>query len=133
MVQAMAELRRGWLVLTPQADTGVTYARKIDKAETRIDWSLPASEVHNRIRGLSPFPGAWCEFDANGRWERLKLLRSTLGEGSGAPGAVLDDHLTVACGDGAVRLIEVQRAGGRAIETAEFLRGTKLVKGGRLS
>ncbi len=133
MVQAMAELERGWLVLTPQSDAGVTYARKIDKAETRIDWSLPASEVHNRVRGLSPFPGAWCEFSAKGRRERLKLLRSTLSEGSGAPGAVLDDCLTIACGDGAVRLIEVQRAGGRVVDTAEFLRGSKLVTGERLS
>jgi methionyl-tRNA formyltransferase len=133
MVQAMAELQRGWLVLTPQGETGVTYARKIDKAETRINWSLPAHEVHNCIRGLSPFPGAWCEFDANGRRERLKLLRSTLGDGRSEPGTILDGSMTIACGDGAVRLIEVQRAGGRAVEVAEFLRGAKLPSGGRLT
>ncbi len=133
MVQAMAELERGWLVLTPQADAGITYARKIDKAETRIDWTLQAGEVHNRIRGLSPFPGAWCEFGIGRRLERLKLLRSEIAEGSGAPGILLDDRLTVACGDGAVRLVEVQRAGGRAISAEEFLRGAKLSIGDRLS
>jgi methionyl-tRNA formyltransferase len=133
MVQAMAELERGWLVLTPQSDIGVTYAKKIDKAETRIDWTLAADEVHNRIRGLSPFPGAWCEFAAGPRPERLKLLRSTRTEGSGAPGALLDDQLTIACGEGAVRLIEVQRAGGKAVGAQEFLRGAKLSIGDRLS
>ena len=133
MVEAMAELERGWLVLTPQAEAGVTYAKKIDKAETRIDWSLPAEDVHNHIRGLSPFPGAWCEFAAGAKTERLKLLRSKLAEGEGAPGTVLDDRLTIACGSGAVRLIEVQRAGGRAVEAQEFLRGAKFSAGDRLS
>jgi methionyl-tRNA formyltransferase len=132
MVEAMAALEAGRLALAPQADAGVTYASKIDKAETRIDWSLPATEVHNRIRGLSPFPGAWCEFEAGGRRERLKLLRSTMGEGKGEPGTVLDDGLTVACGGGAVRLVEVQRAGGRPVEAVEFLRGAKLARGDRL-
>ena len=107
-------LERGALTLTPQPAEGVTYASKIDKAEARIDWTQPASEVHNHIRGLSPFPGAWCEAKIGGRPERLKLLRSTLAEGAGAPGEILDDRLTVACGDGAVRLIEVQRAGRKA-------------------
>ncbi|PSJ56571.1 methionyl-tRNA formyltransferase [Kumtagia ephedrae] len=132
MVEAMAALEAGRLALAPQADAGVTYASKIDKAETRIDWSLPATEVHNRIRGLSPFPGAWCEFEAGGRRERLKLLRSTMGEGKGEPGTVLDDGLTVACGGGAVRLVEVQRAGGRPVEAVEFLRGAKLARGDHL-
>lgn len=133
MVEAMAELERGRLVLTRQAETGITYARKIDKAETRIDWSRPAAEVHNHVRGLSPFPGAWCEFAAGDRGDRLKLLRSTLEQGSGAPGTILDDHLTIACGDGAVRLVAVQRAGGRVVAAAEFLRGAKLSPGDRLS
>jgi methionyl-tRNA formyltransferase len=132
MVEAMAALEAGRLALAPQADAGVTYASKIDKAETRIAWSLPATEVHNRIRGLSPFPGAWCEFEAGGRRERLKLLRSTMGEGKGEPGTVVDDRLTVACGGGAVRLVEVQRAGGRPVEAVEFLRGAKLARGDRL-
>ncbi|MDQ6435724.1 methionyl-tRNA formyltransferase [Mesorhizobium sp. LHD-90] len=133
MVQAMAELERDWLVLTPQTETGVTYAKKIEKAETRIDWNLPAADVHNRIRGLSPFPGAWCEFHLAGKPERLKLLRSTSAEGSGAAGTILDDSLSIACGTGAVRLVEVQRAGGRAVTAAEFLRGAKLTAEEKLS
>jgi methionyl-tRNA formyltransferase len=133
MAEAMGELERGWLVLTPQLEAGITYAKKIDKAETRIDWSLPAQEVHNRIRGLSPFPGSWCEFTTGAKTERLKLLRSKVSEGEGAPGTILDDRLTVACGSGAVRIVEVQRAGGRAVEAQEFLRGAKLAAGDRLS
>jgi methionyl-tRNA formyltransferase len=133
MVRALYELERGRLTLRPQASEGVTYARKIDKAETRIDWARPAQEVHNRIRGLSPFPGAWCEAIANGRPERLKLLRSTMADGSGIPGEILDDRLTVACGEGAIRLVEVQRAGGRPIGAQEFLHGYKPGKGSGFS
>jgi len=126
MVHALAELERGTLALTPQPSEGATYARKIDKAETRIDWSLPATEVHNAIRGLSPFPGAWCEMDIGGRLERVKLLRSTLANGSGKPGSLLDDRLTIACGEGAVRPVELQRAGGKPLKAEEFLRGASL-------
>lgn len=133
MVEALAKLEQGNLPLTPQPEDGVVYARKIDKAETRIDWAQPAAEVHNHIRGLSPFPGAWCEVTIGGKLERLKVLRSTLGEGAAAPGAILDGNLTVACGQGAVRLLEVQRAGGKIISAEEFLRGAKLDKGGTLS
>ncbi len=104
MVRALAALSRGVLAFTPQAEEGVTYAKKLDNAETRIDWSRPAAEVHNHIRGLSPFPGAWCDADFGKGPERVKVLRSTLAEGAGAPGAVLDDGLTIACGSGAVRL-----------------------------
>ena len=109
------------------------YARKIDKAETRIDWAQPAKTVHNHIRGLSPFPGAWCEFTLGGKAERLKVLRSTLAEGQGIPGTVLDDELTVACASGAVRLVEVQRAGGKPLAASDFLRGVSLEKGTILS
>ena len=123
MVRALAALSRGVLGFTPQAEDGVTYARKLDNAETRIDWARPAGEVHNHIRGLSPFPGAWCLADFGKGPERVKVLRSTLAEGAGAPGAVLDDKLTVACGSGAVRLTQVQRAGKGAVTAAEFLRG----------
>jgi methionyl-tRNA formyltransferase len=133
MVEALAALEAGTLALTPQPEEGVTYARKIDKAESRIDWTLPAREVHDRVRGLSPFPGAWCEVTIAGKGERLKLLRSTRTEAAGTPGAVLDDKLTVACGEGAVRLLEVQRAGGKPLAAAEFLRGAKLVPGDRLT
>ena len=133
MVEAMAKLEAGTLALTPQPEEGAVYARKIDKAETRIDWTAPAAQVHDRIRGLSPFPGAWCEFDAGGRAERLKLLRSRRVDGSGPPGVLLDQAFTVACGEGAVQLVEVQRAGGKAVAAEEFLRGAKLEPGGRLS
>jgi methionyl-tRNA formyltransferase len=122
-VRALAALEEGALALTPQAAEGVTYARKIDKAETRVDWSRAAPDVHNRIRGLSPFPGAWCEMEIGGKWERVKLLRSTLGEGEGQPGTLLDGRLTIACGEGAVRLVELQRAGGKALPADDFLRG----------
>ena len=125
MGRALAALERGGLHFTPQPDEGVTYAAKIEKSETRIDWSKPAKQVHDHIRGLSPFPGAW--FDLDG--VRVKVLRSTLGLGAGKPGEVLDDRLTVACGEGAVRLIEVQKAGSRALAAEEFLRGVELVKG----
>jgi methionyl-tRNA formyltransferase len=107
--------------LTPQAATGATYAAKIDKNETRIDWTKPWNEVHNHCRGLSPFPGAWCELAGAGR---VKILRTTKGAGSGPPGPVLDDKLTVACGSGAVRLLQLQRAGKQPMGLDEFLRGT---------
>jgi len=108
-----------------QPEDGVTYAHKIDKAEARVDWSRPAEEVDRLIRGLSPFPGAWCEVEG----ERLKLLGSCLADGSGSPGEVLDDTLTVACGTGAVRLTRLQRAGKGAQDAAEFLRGRPTPKG----
>jgi methionyl-tRNA formyltransferase len=128
MVRALAALERGSLTLTPQPEAGATYAPKIDKNETRIVWARPWREVHNNIRGLSPFPGAWCEI-AGGR---IKVLRTTKGEGAGAPGTVLDDHLMVACGDGAVRILELQRAGRQAMKADEFLRGTRVAAGTRL-
>jgi len=133
ITEALGKLEAGSLELTAQPDEGVIYAKKIDKAETRIDWRLAASEVHNHIRGLSPFPGAWCEIMLGGKSERLKLLRSTLAQGVGAPGEVIDEQLTVACASGAVRLTELQRAGGRAVTAEEFLRGTKIEKGTKLS
>lgn len=133
MVEAMAKLEAGRLVLTPQAKDGVVYARKIEKAEARIDWRRPATEVHNAIRGLSPFPGAWCEFDNGGSVERLKILKTTQAAGAGKPGEVLDGALTIACGQGAVTLQKVQRAGGKPVSAQEFLRGAKLEKGSIVS
>ena len=132
MVEALRKLEAGDLPLTSQVPEGATYARKIDKAETRIDWNLPASEVHNRVRGLSPFPGAWCEIELGGRRERLKILRTTIGKGSGPAGAVLNDRLNVGCGEGAVRLVELQRAGGKPVKADEFLRGAKIDQETRL-
>jgi methionyl-tRNA formyltransferase len=129
MLRALAAAERGSLALTPQPADGVTYAEKISKAETRIDWSKPWQQVHNHIRGLSPFPGAWFELDG----VRVKALRSTRGGGSGPPGTALDDKLTIACGDGSARLVQVQRAGKQPMGTDEFLRGTRVDAGTRLA
>ena len=129
MARALSALERGALQLTRQPADGVTYAAKIDKAETRIDWTKSWQAVHDHIRGLSPFPGAWCELAG----DRVKVLRTTRGGGQRkdgvAPGTVLDDGLTVACGDGAVRIVELQKAGGRPMKTEEFLRGTPVRAG----
>lgn len=129
MVEAFAALERGRLDCKPQPSEGVTYAEKIDPAETRIDWSLPAREVHNHIRGLSPHPGAWFEVELNGKVERVRALRATLAPAEAPPGIVLDDRLTIACGDGAVRLTQVQRAGKRPMSAEDFLRGVQLAPG----
>lgn len=123
IVEALQGLDR--LQPVPQGDVGVTYAAKIDKAEARIDWGRPAAEVDRTIRGLSPFPGAWTEIGG----ERVKLLMSAVVGGEGAPGTVLDDRLTVACGEGAVRLTRVQRAGRGSVEAGEFLRGKAVPAG----
>ena len=133
MVQALDRLERDELVCAAQSEAGVTYARKIDKAEARIDWSSDARRLHDTIRGLSPFPGAWCEVPIAGKYERLKVLRTTLGEGVGVPGEVLDETLTIACGRGAIRLVEVQRAGGRPVDASAFRRGAGLAPGDRLT
>jgi methionyl-tRNA formyltransferase len=125
MMRALAALERGTLKFEPQAAKRATYANKIEKSETRIEWSRPWKAVHDHIRGLSPFHGAW--FETAGL--RVKAIRSTRGEGRGKPGTVLDDRLTVACGDGAVRLTEVQRAGAKAMSAEEFLRGNRVVPG----
>jgi methionyl-tRNA formyltransferase len=132
MVDAMAKLEAGTLETVAQAEEGVLYAAKIDKAETRVDFSRPATEVHNHIRGLSPFPGAWTEMDVNGKPERVKLIASHLVEKAGAlarPGTALDDRLTIACGTGAISLVRLQKAGGKAMNAEDFLRGTPLPKG----
>jgi methionyl-tRNA formyltransferase len=117
---ALGALERGSLTLTPQAESSVTYANKIDKSETRIDWTKAWQDVHNHCRGLSPFPGAWFELGDS----RIKVLRTTKGDGEGPPGTALDDRLTIACGSGAVRIVELQRAGGKPMAAEEFLRGT---------
>lgn len=133
MAEAMEKLEADDLPLTPQAEEGVLYAAKIDKGETRIDFSKPAGEVHNHIRGLSPFPGAWFEAEIGGKPERIKVLASERAEGQGPSGEVLDDALTVACGEGAVRLRKLQKAGGKPLSAEDFLRGTPLARGTRLS
>lgn len=112
----------------PQPDEGVTYAQKIDKAEAVIDWSRSAEEVDRKIRGLSPFPGAWTTAGET----RVKCLMSEIADGQGAPGCALDDTLTVACGSGAVRLLSLQRAGKAAQDAGTFLRGMPLPAGTQL-
>ena len=129
MVEALAELERGRLDCKPQPDEGVTYAHKLDPAETRIDWKRSARDVHNLIRGLSPSPGAWFEIEINGKGERIKALRSVLAGGSGTPGKLLDKGLTIACGEGAVWLTEVQRSGKKPMAADEFLRGVPIRRG----
>jgi methionyl-tRNA formyltransferase len=133
MVRAMAALERGALQLKVQSEDGVTYAAKIDKAEARIDWCKPARAVLRHIHGLSPFPGAWSEISGEGERARIKILRCELASGSGAPGAVLDDRLAIACGEGAIRITELQRAGKASMKATEFLRGTPLKPPARLS
>lgn len=133
MVEAMTRLEAGTLTLTPQPDAGVVYAVKIDKAETRIDWSATHHTLHRRIMGLSPAPGAWCEMPGSNGPERVKVLRSATVSGSGTPGQLLDESLTVACGEGALRLLQVQKAGSKAMTAQEFQRGAQLKKGTLLS
>jgi methionyl-tRNA formyltransferase len=132
MARALGEIERGTLTLQPQPAAGVTYAAKIDRAETRIDWRAPWRHVHDHIRGLSPFPGAWFEFVADGKPVRVKVLRTTAAPGGGEPGALLDDRCTIACGQGAIRIVELQRAGRQAMAAEEFLRGAALKPGMRL-
>jgi methionyl-tRNA formyltransferase len=133
MVRAMGALDRGRLQLTPQSEAGVTYAAKIEKAEARIGWNRPAREVLRHIHGLSPFPGAWCEIAIEGEQVRVKILRCELADGPGSPGDLLDDRLTVACSEGAIRILELQRAGGKPMKAEDFLRGTPLKPPMRLS
>lgn len=128
MVRALGALERESLSLAEQPEEGVTYAAKIDKAEARINWAQPAEVIHNLIRGINPFPGAWCEMVINGKTERVKILRSEVVRGSGAPGSLLDDQLTVACRDGALRLVQLQRSGGKPMLANEFLRGAVVEK-----
>jgi methionyl-tRNA formyltransferase len=133
MVRAMGALERGKLQLTKQSAEGVTYAAKIEKAEARIDWNRPARAVLRHIHGLSPFPGAWCETAMDGAPVRVKILRCELVDRSGSPGGLLDDCLTVACKEGAIRILELQRAGKQPMKAEEFLRGTPLKAGAQLA
>ncbi len=127
IVQTLADLAT--LTPTPQPENGITYAAKITKHEARIDWTRPAEEIDRKIRGLSPFPGAWCEING----ERVKLLMSSLADGQGHPGEALEDNLTIACGDGAIRLLRLQRAGRSAQSADEMLRGFPIDQGAQLS
>jgi methionyl-tRNA formyltransferase len=131
--RALAGLERGAVREAPQSAEGATYARKIKPAEAHIDWTQPAAVVDRRIRGLSPFPGAWFAAESGGRPVRIKALLSQAEDGDGAPGLVLDDSLLIACGDGAVRILRAQREGRAAQAADAFLRGFPLTPGARLS
>ena len=133
MLQALSALQRGALTCTPQPDAGASYAPKIAKAEARLVFALPAAQVHNLVRALAPVPGAWFEVARDGARERIKVLRTALAPGGGAPGTLLDDQLTIACGRGAVRILALQRAGKRPTLAAEFLRGFALRPGSRIA
>jgi methionyl-tRNA formyltransferase len=133
MVRAMDALERGKLQLTRQSDESVSYATKIEKAEARIDWTKAARAVLRHIHGLSPFPGAWCQIPIEGEQVRVKILRCEIADGSGEAGEVLDDRLTVACKEGALRILELQRAGKAPMKAEDFLRGTPLKPPARLA
>jgi methionyl-tRNA formyltransferase len=125
MGRALGALERGQTAAQPQSADGVTYAKKITKDEARIDWSKSAAEIDCLVRGLSPWPGAFTEV----KGERLKILYAEPVAGKGTPGTAISDDLVIACGDGALRLLKVQRAGGRAMDAAELLKGFALPAG----
>ncbi|WP_026781982.1 methionyl-tRNA formyltransferase [Pleomorphomonas koreensis] len=129
MAEALGKIEDGTLAFTPQAEDGVTYASKITNEETRVNWTAGGSAVHDHVRGLSPFPGAWFAADLGKGEERVKLLRTERAEGSGLPGTLLTPDGIVACGSGAVRLVTVQRAGSRAMAFSDFARGARLAPG----
>jgi methionyl-tRNA formyltransferase len=132
MVDALTALEAGTLKAEPQPSEGATYAKKIDKRETRIDFSQSAQTVVDHIRGLSPYPGAWFEANLGGKPERIKVLRASVSPLQGAPGTLLDDALTIACGEGAIRIDQLQRAGKQPMAASDFLRGVRLTPGNSL-
>jgi len=133
LVETLPKIEAGDAVETPQSEEGVTYARKITSAEARIDWSMSAEAVDRQIRGLSPFPGAWFEAPSSRGTTRVKALLSRVEDADGAPGQVLDDQLLIACGEGAVRLLELQREGRGRQASEEFVRGFALPAGTALA
>lgn len=128
MVEALRGVVDGSLASTPQPDTGVTYAHKLERDEGRLDWRAPAAQLERAVRALNPWPGVWFEHAG----ERIKILAATTEEGQGSPGEVLDDRLSVACGTGALRPLRLKRAGKGAVDTDAFLRGYPLPRGTRL-
>lgn len=131
--RALAALSRGTLAFTPQSEEGVTYAKKITNEDARIDWTQSAQAVHDHVRGLSPFPGAFCMIEGAKGPERMKVLRTMREAGAGIPGVTLDDRLLIACGEGAVRLLDVQRSGSKPMKAEDMLRGFPISKGATLS
>ena len=133
MADALEALAQGKLVFTPQDESKAVYAAKIEKSEARLDWSGPAQSLHDHVRGLAPFPGAFFEADFGQGLERVKVLATRLEAGRGRPGEALDDEGLIACGEGALRLLRVQRAGKGPMDFAEFARGRRISRGARLS
>lgn len=136
IVEAMDRLEDGTLAETPQPAEGITYAQKILKSEARIDFNQDAQTVHNHIRGLAPFPGAWFELERNGKPERIKVLRSRVADEKGQPGEVTSPdgtRLVIACANRAVELVEIQRAGKKPVTATQFLRGFDLPQGTAVS
>ena len=131
IVKALADLEAGTLAYTPQKTDGVVYAKKISNDDSHIDWTHSAQTVHDLIRGLSPFPGAFALFDFGKGPERVKILQARRVEGTGEAGHVLDAHLTIACATGAVQLLRLQKAGSKAMSGEEFLRGHLIPAGAR--
>ena len=129
IVEALAGLEAGTITPIPQSDDGMTYAGKLERGEERINWSKSAAEIARHVRGFAPWPGAWFEQDG----DRIKVLMAEVADGEGQPGEVLDDALRVACGDGAIRLLRVQRAGRGAMDAQEYLRGRPVVRGTRFA
>ena len=129
ILRALDGVAAGTLKPAPQPTEGVTYARKLERDEARIDWAQPAARIERMVRAFDPWPVAFCDLGA----ERIKVWGAEPATGSGAPGAVLDEHLTVACGDGAIRLTRLQRAGGKVMDAGAFLRGYPIPKGTSLS
>lgn len=131
-VEALNKLDNGKLTLKAQSKEGVTYAAKIEKSESPIDWEQSAEATHNHIRGLSPFPGAWCEINLNGKRQRVKILLSEIVDKKGEAGSILDEQLTIGCEDKAVRLVKLQRAGKGVQNIEEFLRGNQFEIGAKV-
>ncbi len=132
MGKTLSTLEQGNLRFTPQSEEGVTYAKKIEKSEAAINWTLPASQLLPLIHGLSPFPGAWCNFPIKGNQVRVKILRAQLAKGSGTAGQILSQDLVVACGKNAIKIIEVQRAGKAPMSVSDFARGAGDMTGQQL-
>lgn len=129
MVEALEKLEQDDLPLTPQSADNTVYAKKIDKVEARIDWSKSATEVHNLVRGLSPFPGAWCEMPIGGKLVRVKILKCKVSDKTGVAGQTLDEQLTIACGNGSIEPVTLQKAGAKAMDLPTFLTGNKIPSG----
>jgi methionyl-tRNA formyltransferase len=130
MVEALPQIAAGALPCMPQAEDAITYAAKIDRAETKIEWAKSADVLDRAIRAFSPFPGAWCYLPDGAR---AKILLCQVEAGEGAPGTILDERLLIACGQGALRLLKVQREGKGALDATEFLRGNFIPPGSKFS